>query len=219
MCAIYLIVLLRLAIPFRLPVPAPERERHTEYVQTAVPSESETEASRHENAAAFPPPVKRAAPAPNPLPALYVAAALAVFLFRISSLLIFNFRIKKSLEFEGKYRKLKVFSSERLDGAVLVGFVFPKIILPAARLSPPEREIVLAHEYAHYKRGDIWRKLLSTVVLSLHFFNPFVYLMCAASDRAIEYACDEYVTKGRDINFRKEYSSIILKFIKRNGEK
>ena len=66
-------------------------------------------------------------------------------------------------------------------------------IAPAADLSEPELSCVLAHERAHLRRRDhIW-KPLGWLLLSVHWFNPLVWLAYALFCRDVEYACDESV--------------------------
>ena len=49
-------------------------------------------------------------------------------------------------------------------------------IAPAAEVSEPELGFVLAHERAHLRRRDhIW-KPLGWLLLSVHWFNPLVWL-------------------------------------------
>src|SRR5699024_163847 len=69
-------------------------------------------------------------------------------------------------------------------------------IAPAADLSEPELGFVLAHERAHLRRRDhIW-KPLGWLLLSVHWFNPLVWLAYALFCRDVEYACDESVVGG-----------------------
>ena len=96
-------------------------------------------------------------------------------------------------------------------------YFVPKILLPSTDYSNNELVIVLKHELTHFKRGDIWYKLLLIIANSIHWFNPFVYLMAKAANRDLEYSCDDVVVKNSDINFRKEYSLTILKTMQ-NGE-
>ena len=220
LCAIYTIFALRLAVPVRLPVFTFESEKTADYLPSQpqiVPPEPETTPP---HAAPQPDPApKDFEKKPDIIPFLYISGALFVFFRRISALLVFNIRIKKSLVYMFDFKNLKVYKSCRISSAVLTGFFAPRIILPDAKRAKDEEEMILSHEYAHYKRGDIWRKLLLTAALALHFFNPLAHIMCACANKAIEYACDEYVTRGKDLSFCKNYSNAILKSIKiRNGE-
>lgn len=79
-------------------------------------------------------------------------------------------------------------------------------IAPAADLSEPELSCVLAHERAHLRRRDhIW-KPLGWLLLSVHWFNPLVWLAYALFCRDVEYACDESVVGGLDADGRRAYA-------------
>lgn len=83
-------------------------------------------------------------------------------------------------------------------------------IAPAADLSEPELGFVLAHERAHLRRRDhIW-KPLGWLLLSVHWFNPLVWLAYALFCRDVEYACDESVVGGLDADGRRAYARALL---------
>lgn len=69
---------------------------------------------------------------------------------------------------------------------------------------------VIDHENSHLKYLDhIW-KLLSFVLLSVHWFNPlvwFAYFLCC---RDIELACDERVIRDKSAEYKREYSDTLL---------
>jgi len=94
---------------------------------------------------------------------------------------------------------------------MMTGFVKPVILLPDIKYTPNELEVILTHELTHYKRGDLWYKLLLITANSAHWFNPLVWLMVKQSNRDLEYSCDDEVLKNSDMDFRKHYSLTILK--------
>ena len=98
---------------------------------------------------------------------------------------------------------------ENLRGAFLLGYIKPRIFLPAG-LTGKNREYVLRHERTHIAWGDHWVKLLGFVCLSLHWFNPLVWLSYRLLCRDLEIACDEQVVKGYGLEERKAYSMALL---------
>lgn len=83
-------------------------------------------------------------------------------------------------------------------------------IAPAAEVLEPELGFVLAHERAHLRRRDhIW-KPLGWLLLSVHWFNPLVWLAYALFCRDVEYACDESVVGGLDAGGRRAYARALL---------
>ena len=77
-----------------------------------------------------------------------------------------------------------------LGTAFALGVLRPRIYLPEG-LTERERECVLAHERCHIRRGDHIFKLLAYIALSLHWFNPLVWLAWVLAMRDMESSCDE----------------------------
>ena len=71
-------------------------------------------------------------------------------------------------------------------------------------------DYVTAHERAHIRRKDhIW-KPLGFLLLSLHWFNPLVWLGYELLCRDIELACDEKVVKELASGQQTDYAQALL---------
>lgn len=81
---------------------------------------------------------------------------------------------------------------DRIDSPFLFGLFRPKIYLPT-HTEPGLRSYVLAHERAHICRRDHWWKPLGYLLLTVHWFNPALWLCYILLCRDIELACDERV--------------------------
>lgn len=99
--------------------------------------------------------------------------------------------------------------SDKLDTACVLGFFVPRIYLPQG-LDPQQRQLILSHERAHIARGDHLLKVLGFCVLTLHWFNPLIWLAYPLFCQDIEFACDERVVRGMDLNRRKAYSTALV---------
>ncbi len=86
------------------------------------------------------------------------------------------------------------------------GIIRPKVFLPHGRISYES----LLHELMHIKHRDTVFLLFANVVMVLHFFNPFVYLINKQLRKHMEFACDEETSALLDKNQRLEYSRNIL---------
>jgi beta-lactamase regulating signal transducer with metallopeptidase domain len=102
-----------------------------------------------------------------------------------------------------------VYESSAIDSPFLLGYIKPNIYLPKG-LSEADRGYILAHERGHMERGDNWIKLIGFVCVSIHWFNPLVWLGYHLLCRDIEMACDEYVVKHMDLDSRKGYSAALV---------
>ena len=103
-----------------------------------------------------------------------------------------------------------IYRSEFAAEPFVLGVLRPRIYLPMG-LAPEDAEHVLAHERAHIARRDTWAKPLGWVILSLHWFNPLVWLAYVLFCRDIEFACDERVIKALTPSGRAGYSDALLK--------
>lgn len=103
-----------------------------------------------------------------------------------------------------------------LDTAFLLGFLHPRIYLPAD-IQPEEADMVIRHERAHLRRGDNWLKLIGFICLSVHWFNPLVWLAYILLCRDVEDACDEQVVRKLGVDERKAYSAALLSCAKKRN--
>lgn len=105
--------------------------------------------------------------------------------------------------------KDKVYLCDDIDTPFILGIVRPRIYLPSA-LDTALYPSVLLHEYAHLKRRDHWWKPLGYLLLTVHWFNPLVWLGYVLLCRDIELACDEKVIRDMDGQHKKHYSEALL---------
>jgi len=102
-----------------------------------------------------------------------------------------------------------VYICDYIDTPFILGIGKPKIYLPSA-LEPDAASHVLAHERAHIARKDHWWKPLGYLLLSIHWFNPLLWLAYILLCRDIELACDEKVIRDMESPQKKAYSEALL---------
>lgn len=105
--------------------------------------------------------------------------------------------------------KDKVYLCDDIDTPFILGIVRPRIYLPSA-VDTALYSSVLLHEYAHLKRRDHWWKPLGYLLLTVHWFNPLVWVGYVLLCRDIELACDEKVIRDMDRQHKKDYSEALL---------
>jgi len=69
---------------------------------------------------------------------------------------------------------------------------------------------VIAHERSHIQRKDHWWKPIGFLLLSVHWFNPVLWLAYILLCRDIEAACDEKVIKHMEKDEMRAYSTALL---------
>lgn len=93
-------------------------------------------------------------------------------------------------------RKVKLLISRHVQVPVMLGFLKPLILLPVAmvnNLSEAQLEAVLLHELAHIKRNDYLLNIFQSIVETILFFNPFVWLISKIIRMEREHCCDDLV--------------------------
>lgn len=91
----------------------------------------------------------------------------------------------------------------------VAGFLKPKIYIPYG-LSGEEREYAVCHESCHIRRRDYLTKPLAYVILSLHWFNPIVWLGFFLMTRDMEMSCDERALQRLGADAREGYSRALV---------
>ncbi len=100
---------------------------------------------------------------------------------------------------------------------MLIGFFRPRIILPIGELEDKELSYIFVHELIHYKQRDMFYKWLIQIVVCVHWFNPFVYLLEKEVNKSCELSCDEKVISILNEKAKREYGDTLISFLKSNN--
>ena len=148
----------------------------------------------------------------TPLQAISLVAAF-IWVAGVAAMLIISlvsfFRLKKSVAASVNIGS-NVFINDDIASPFVFGMIRPRIYIPSV-LTEYEKEFVIAHESAHIKRRDYLIKPLGYLILSLHWFNPLVWVAYILLCRDIESACDERVIKEMNDKEKTDYSEILLR--------
>ncbi len=115
----------------------------------------------------------------------------------------------------GLDRRPRLLVCQGLRVPMLAGVFRPVILLPPDCMSGEELGFSLLHELTHYRRKDIWRKLLALWVNALHWFNPLMWYMVRMVERDTELACDEDVLRCLSQPDYSAYGQTILSAVAR----
>ena len=138
------------------------------------------------------------------LPWVWVLGAGAMGLYTLISYLRLKHRVREAVLVDRN-----VYETAAIDSPFLLGYLRPRIYLPVG-LAPQDLDHILAHEQTHLRRGDHWSKLLGFVCLSVHWFNPLVWMAYVMLCKDIEMACDESVVRDMSTGQRKAYSTALV---------
>ncbi|MDR0381332.1 MAG: M56 family metallopeptidase [Oscillospiraceae bacterium] len=138
------------------------------------------------------------------LPGIWAAGAAAMLLCGAVALLRLKRRVALAVRVEGN-----VYETDRIDSPFVLGFVKPRIYMPAG-VDRPQYRYIIAHERTHIKRGDSVAAAVAFVALALHWFNPLVWAAYCLMLRDMESSCDEAVLRDAGEDIRRAYSSALL---------
>ena len=102
-----------------------------------------------------------------------------------------------------------IFIADDIKSPFVVGLFRPKIYLPC-NLGEREQEYIILHEQHHIKRFDHIAKLLAFLALTIHWFNPLVWLAFVLASKDMEMSCDEAVIRKLGSDVRADYSASLL---------
>ena len=139
---------------------------------------------------------------------IWLVGMTAMLAYCIVSYLRLNKKMADAVIYRGG--KYAIYQSEKVTSPFVLGIFNPRIFLPFD-MDGKDRDCVIAHEKAHIARRDHWMKPLGFVLLSVYWFNPFIWLAYILLCRDIELACDEKVIKEMGADHKKAYSEALLK--------
>ena len=117
-------------------------------------------------------------------------------------------RLNRKVDTAVRYKD-NIFQSENVSSPFVLGIINPRIYLPFS-MNEQDMEHVVAHEQAHIRRKDHWWKPLGFLLLTIHWFNPLMWLAYVLLCRDIELACDEKVIKGLSNEQRADYTQALV---------
>lgn len=138
------------------------------------------------------------------LAVVWAVGILALLIYSLVSFLILKSKIGTAVLLCDN-----IYQSEAVVSPFVLGLIKPKIYL-SFNMNEQNMEHVIAHELAHIRRKDHWWKPLGFLILTIHWFNPLIWLSYILLCRDIELACDEKVVKELDNEQRADYSEALL---------
>ncbi len=138
------------------------------------------------------------------LAGIWLTGMAVIALYTVVSYLSLRRKMSTAVRMKGN-----IYRSEAAASPFVLGLIRPRIYLPFA-MDEMDIPHVIAHEKAHIRRKDHWWKPIGFLVLTLHWFNPVVWLSYILLCRDIELACDEKVIKEMNLQQQADYSQALL---------
>lgn len=224
--ALWLIVAVRLLVPFEpvltLRVPVPAREAPAAYAESVPAAAARTPAAVREDTGAA---VTATAPEKRvSVPLVVWCVGVDVCAFGFAALYVVGlrrFRFAVPVENDVAIAWLRAHTLRRrlalkelggIASPLTYGIARPVILTPLT-MDWHDADTVryaLEHEFVHVRRFDAAKKLILTLALAVHWFNPAVWLMYALASRDIELSCDEAVIRRFGTDARAGYARALI---------
>ena len=141
-----------------------------------------------------------------------VAFATDIWLIGIAVIMAYGIysyiKLRRKLS-EAVKCKDNIYLCDHIASPFVIGIIKPKIYLPSS-ISENEQKYIILHEQYHIKRFDYIVKLIAFTALSIHWFNPFIWLSYDLLCKDMEMSCDEAVVAKLGIKIRSDYSRSLL---------
>jgi beta-lactamase regulating signal transducer with metallopeptidase domain len=178
-------------------------------------------------------PVQRATFRVQPVPLIWALGALLVAIYAIGQNIALSARIARQRqvtdesvlgllenckETMGVRAYLSVVETPRVKSPALLGFIRPRLLLPAGMVEMLDRDelrYVFLHELAHLKRRDIAVNWLMAALQLMHWFNPLIWYAFYRMRADREIACDALVLSRTQPGESKSYGRTIVSLLER----
>lgn len=155
---------------------------------------------------------------------LWAVGSVAV-LARTAIKLVRESALRRKYKITENQQLSRVFAEMGLKGAKLTvsedvcvpmetGVFRARIYLPDLALTDEEAQLVISHEYQHFRSSDTLIKAFYLALSVLFWWNPVVHTFQRSLDRMLELRCDAAVTKKMNKDGKIAYLSSILDVIK-----
>lgn len=135
---------------------------------------------------------------------IWVLGIIAVLVYSIVSISVLKRQLKTAELIEKN-----IYEANNLKTPFVLGLVRPEIYLPVG-LSVEERGYILLHEQTHIQRKDHIIKVLAFLILSIHWFNPLVWIAFMLMSADMELSCDERVLNEMNDDVKRPYANSLL---------
>lgn len=105
--------------------------------------------------------------------------------------------------------KENVFESDQIDTAFVFGLFKPRVYIPV-NITEKEKIYIIEHEKVHLRRKDYLIKVIAFLLLTIHWFNPIIWISFILMSKDMEMSCDEKVMKNLGEEIKMDYSHSLL---------
>jgi len=145
---------------------------------------------------------------------LWLGGAALFLIYQLGSYIAQRDQLLTDAVSMGKSGNIHLIEVAEINGPFAFGLIRKYIALPIGfdrRYTRAQRDLILQHEVAHHRAGDLWVNAAALTVLSLHWFNPVAWLAWRQFRFDQEAACDARVISHKPLDQKQLYSAAIAK--------
>ena len=135
---------------------------------------------------------------------IWMAGVLCMGIYAVVAYL----RLRRKLVTASRLRE-NIYLADGITSPFVLGIVRPKIFLPSS-LGEQEQPYIVMHEQHHIRRLDHIVKVLAFIALSIHWFNPLVWIAFQMASKDMEMSCDEAVVRKMGSHVLADYTASLL---------
>ena len=201
---LWTVTALRLLLPVRVASPVSIFRLLTPVAQT-LPAPASQAAAQTVPAAA-PAAAVSASPAAASVPSFWTPAHILLLVWAVGAAAVLTFFLVNHLRHRHHYqfslpwkpspvelpKGVTIRSLDGITTPLTYGILRPVILVPVdfRELETEKQQQMLLHELAHIRRRDVLTKALFLLALSVHWFNPLVWVMVYTASQDIEMRAD-----------------------------
>lgn len=139
---------------------------------------------------------------------IWVAGMAALWLWAAVSYI----RLRYHLRFAMRITNIpfhNIYETDAISSPCVAGLLRPRIYLIPGLTLKQQQHIIL-HEQMHIRHLDHLWKIVSFAVISIHWFNPALWLMYGIFQGELEKACDERVLSRLGADSKEDYGESLL---------
>ena len=216
--ALWAIVLIRLVVPIHIPspisaIPVTQTTNSAEINAVLPPLDFETPGDRQANSYSLQQSIEKDTPYVHVSHSLEPTGYLAfAWIAGMCVMVLYSglsyWKIKKKVRISILLRD-NIFIADDIGSPCVIGFGRPNIYLPNG-ICEKEQEYIILHEQHHIKRLDHIIKGIAFIALTVHWFNPLVWVAFVLACKDMEMSCDEAVIRKLGSDVRADYSASLL---------
>ncbi len=136
---------------------------------------------------------------------IWIVGLVLLLLYAGIRFVLLKRKLREAIPLRGK-----LWLCDWVESPFLLGLFRPRIYLPSG---VEEKDIpwITAHEEAHLRHGDPWRKLGAFLLTAVYWFQPLVWIAFFLYCRDLELACDERASRDFDADARSAYTGALLR--------